>query len=66
MWSNNYNLINKSNKKKLSSKRWFVNATAGNVYKAKFKHIKKVDNRLTDYLSTEIYSNIFYDFVDRR
>lgn len=39
---------NKSNEKKLSSKRWFVNAIAGNGYKVKFEHIKKVDNRLTD------------------
>lgn len=34
------------------------------IYKVKSEHIKGMDNRLINYLSGEIYSNILYNFVD--
>ena len=54
---------NKTNEKKLSSKRQlnFVSTITGNKYTMAFEHIKGIYNRLTNYLNKEIYSKILYD-----
>lgn len=59
---------NQTNEKKLSNKRWlnFINTIASNGYKVEFEHIKGIDNRLTDNLNREIYSNVLFYFASGR